>query len=299
MEPLGERPVWSMSDSELLPLIDQVDAAVTQLLTYRLQLIARVDEIGLASEFGARDTAELLAMRHRIDRRDAHRDVKLSRSLPKYDAVSTALTDRTQPLRPAQAAAIVTALERVSSRVAVEDLEVAEQQLVNLAAHLSPGELAAAARQICDLLDSDGPEPDENAAYARESLTLVEAENGVKFRGYLANENAELLRARIHAAARPHKTIDGELDPRSREKRQADALTTTLTIAAAAAETGFKPPTAATRPTNAAPDTHTPPPPRPPNPPASPPRRLPAPPPLPPPPIPAPRPPTPAPRTPR
>ncbi|WUJ68509.1 HNH endonuclease [Kribbella soli] len=256
MELLGERPVWSMSDSELLPTIDQVEAAVTRLLTYRLLLIARVDEVGLASELGARDTAELLAMRHRIDRRDAHRDVKLSGSLAKYDAVSTALADETRPLRPAQASAIVTALERVRSRVAVEDLEVAEEQLVNLAGHLSPGDLAKAARQICDLLDSDGPEPDENAAYARESLTLVEADNGVKFRGYLANENAELLRSRIHAAARPHKTVDGELDPRSREKRQADALTATLTIAAAATETGYKPPTPATHPTNANPASH-------------------------------------------
>ncbi len=233
-----------MSDSELLSTLDQVDAAVARLLTYRLQLIARVDETGLAEELGARDTAELLAMRHRIDRREAHRDLKLARSLPKYGAVATALTDETRPLRPAQASPIVTALERVSSRVAVEDLDVAEEQLVNLAGHLSPGELAKAAKQICDLLDADGPEPNETAAYARESLTLIDSENGVKFRGYLANENAELLRSRIHAAARPHKTVDGELDPRSREKRQADALTATLTIAAAATDTGFKPPTA-------------------------------------------------------
>ncbi|MEV5968312.1 DUF222 domain-containing protein, partial [Kribbella sp. NPDC051952] len=223
MEQLGERPVWSMSDSELLPTIDQVDAAVAQLLTYRLQLVARTDEIGLAQELGARDTAELLAMRHRIDRRDAYRDVKLARALSRYETVSTALTDEVRPLRPAQAGAIVTALERVKSRVPVEDLEVAEEQLVNLAEHLSPGELAKTAKDICDLLDADGPEPAENAAYERESLTLIEAEHGVKFRGYLANENAELLRSRIHAGARPHKTVDGELDPRSREKRQADA----------------------------------------------------------------------------
>ncbi|MBP2356726.1 5-methylcytosine-specific restriction protein A [Kribbella aluminosa] len=243
MELLGERPVWSLSDGELLPTLDQVDAAVTWLLTYRLQLIGRVDEGGLAEELGARDTSELLAMRHCIDRREANRDLKLARTLPKYDAVSTALTDDVRPLRPAQAGVIVRALERVRSRVPVEDLDVAAEQLVNLAGQLSPGELATAATQICDLLDSDGPEPDEKAACERESLTLVEAENGVKFRGYLANENAELLRSRIHAAARPHKTVDGELDPRSREKRQADALTSTLAIAAAATDSGFKPPT--------------------------------------------------------
>jgi hypothetical protein len=251
MEQLGERPVWSMGDSELLPAIDQVELAVAQLLTYRLQLVARTDEVGLAQELGARDCAELLAMRHRIDRREAYRDVKLARALPRYEMVASALTDDAQQLRPAQAGAIVTALERVGSRVPVEDLEVAEEQLVNLAEHLSPGGLGKAAREICDLLDSDGPEPDENAAYARESLTLIEAEHGVKFRGYLANENAELLRSRIHAAARPHKTVDGELDPRSREKRQADALTSTLTIAAAAADSGIK-----TSAANLAPPSH-------------------------------------------
>ncbi len=134
----------------------------------------------------------------------------------------------------------MSALERVRSRVPVADLEVAEEQLVQLAAHLSPGELRKAGKQICDLLDSDGPEPDEQKASARESLTLTNADNGVKFRGYLANENAELLRALIHAGARPHKTVDGELDPRPRDKRQADALSTALTIAAAATDAGHK-----------------------------------------------------------
>jgi 5-methylcytosine-specific restriction protein A len=144
-------------------------------------------------------------------------------------------------LRPVQAAVIVSALERVRSRVPVEDLDVAEAQLVKLAGHLSPGELRKAAKDICDLLDSDGPQPDEDKAYARESLVLANGDNGVKFRGFLANENAELLRALIHAGARPHKTVDGELDPRPRDKRQADALTTVLTIAAAATDTGFTP----------------------------------------------------------
>ncbi|WP_134118418.1 HNH endonuclease signature motif containing protein [Kribbella kalugense] len=150
-------------------------------------------------------------------------------------------------LRTAQAGVIVSALERVRSRVPVEDLDVAEQQLVTLAGRLSPAELRTAAKQICDLLDSDGPEPDENKAYERESLTLANAENGVKFRGYLANENAELLRSLTFTGARPHKTATGDPDPRPRDKRQADALTTALTIAAAATDAAFTPrPTART-----------------------------------------------------
>src|SRR5207247_1416911 len=84
-------------------------------------------------------------------------------------------------------------------------------------------------------------EPDEHKAYARESLNLSTAEHGVKFTGFLANENAELFRTLIHTGARPHKTVTGDLDPRPRDKRQADALTAALTIAAAATDTAFRP----------------------------------------------------------
>jgi len=145
-------------------------------------------------------------------------------------------------LRPAQAQVIIGALEKLPDTVPVADIDVAERELVKLARHLNPVELRKTAKHVCDLLDTDGPEPAEDKAYDREALWLRNADNGVKFGGYLANENAELLRAMIHAGAKPHKTIDGELDPRSRDKRQADALTTVLnTAAAAAASDGFVP----------------------------------------------------------
>ncbi|HEY3556319.1 MAG TPA: DUF222 domain-containing protein [Kribbella sp.] len=249
MDVLGGRSVVALGDHELLPVLDDLDAEIIQLEALRLQVVARIEESGYAKELGARDTVDLLAFRHRRDRADVWREVRLARALPKYAAVDAALADGidlpaeegavrvVRPMRTAHAAAIVSELERVRSRVPVENLDTAEEQLVSLAAHLAPKELRAAAKQICDLLDSDGPEPEELKAYARETLTLTAAENGVKFRGFLANEDAELLRAVIHAGARPHKTSDGELDPRSREKRQADALTTALTLAAKAWDT--------------------------------------------------------------
>ncbi len=297
MELLGERPVWSMSGSEMLSTLDALDAELARFQTYRLQVIAGLEDIGYAKEIGAHDTARLLTFRHRIDSTEAHRDVRLARALPKYTTVSAASPtpppplrrlrglpdtmpapspdpsaeqppaaaaagapggDATagRPLRPAQAQAIVWALDRVATRVTPDNLAVAEEQLVGLAAHLSPAQLRKAGKQIGDLLDSDGPEPDEHKAYARESLTLANAENGVKFRGFLANENAELFRSLIHAGARPHKTIDGEPDPRPREKRQADALTTALTITATTTESGQTPSTPTTPTTTPAePDT--------------------------------------------
>ncbi|MBB5977858.1 HNH endonuclease signature motif containing protein [Kribbella solani] len=285
MDVLGGRSVVALGNHELLPVLDELDAEIIRLQGLRLQVVARMEDTGYAQELGARDTVDLLAFRHRRDRSEVWRDVRLARALPRYAAVDAALADGIEigstqagdsdgieggstqvgdsdgieggstqvgdsdgteggstqvgdsdgtfrAMQTAHAAAIVSELERVRTRVPVEDLDVAENQLVLLAAHLAPGELRAAAKQLCNLLDSDGPEPEEQRAYDRESLTLTTADNGVKFKGYLANENAELLRAVIHAGARPHKTADGELDPRARDKRQADALSTALTVAA-------------------------------------------------------------------
>ncbi|MEU8223520.1 DUF222 domain-containing protein [Kribbella sp. NPDC048915] len=290
MELLGERPAWSMSGGELLSTLDALEAEIARLESYRLRVIDAVETTGYATELGARDTAELIRFRYRLDSSTAHATVRLARALSKYPAVSAGLDETIhgaptdadsagetdQPadesddaeesssgigwsLRPAQAAAIVSALDRVPTHVPVADRDAAEQQLVKLAAHLSPGELRSAGRKVRDILDTDGPEPEEHKAYERESLILTNADRGVKFRGYLANENAELLRSLIHAGARPHKTIDGEHDPRSREKRQADALTNTLNVAAAAYDANLptsKPP--ANLPTSKPPATQSP-----------------------------------------
>ncbi|MEV6267698.1 DUF222 domain-containing protein [Kribbella sp. NPDC051936] len=286
MELLGERPAWSMSGGELLSTLDTLEAELARLEAYRLSVVAAIESTGYAQELGARDTAELLRFRYRLDPPAARRTLRLTQTAPHYPAVAAALDRTASPapattadlpdsgpadaepgdgvpddsgsgdggsgdgagdgwlLRPAQAAAIVFGLDRVRSRVPVQHLDAAAEQLVGLAGHLSPGELRTAAKEIADLLDSDGPEPEEHKAYARESLTLSAADNGVKFKGFLANENAELLRAVVHAGARPHKTVDGEHDPRPRDKRQADALSGALGIAAAAWDTAGR-----TRPT--------------------------------------------------
>ncbi|WP_427892640.1 DUF222 domain-containing protein [Kribbella sp. GL6] len=244
MDILGGRTVVAISNHEVLPALDEVRAEIVRLRSVELQLIARCEADGLPEEVGARDTVELLTLRHRRDRTEVWRDVRLARALPKYQAVNTALTDgvvsadgTVHQLQTGHAAAIITELERVRDRVPVETLDVTEQQLVGLVPTHTPQELRAAAKHLCDRIDADGPEPDEHKAYARESLTLSTAENGVKIRGYLANENAELLRAIVHAGARPHKTVDGEHDPRPRDKRQADALTAALTVASNAWDT--------------------------------------------------------------
>ncbi|MFB6720919.1 DUF222 domain-containing protein [Kribbella sp. NPDC056345] len=267
MEALDERPVWSMSGSEKLAELDGLDAEFARLQTRWLELVGSLDETGYAEELGARDVVELLTRRYRLDRAQVSRDRRLARALPKYAAVAGGLADgielpppdpdstedvaagddvAVRLMRSEQAWAIVSELERIRSRVPVEVLDVAEAELVKLAARLPLAELRKSAREICDVVDVDGPEPDESKAYERESLTLVNAPQGVKFRGYLANENAEALRSAVVTGARPHKTPNGDPDPRPREKRQADALSAALAIAAAATDAGLPRPPAPT-----------------------------------------------------
>ncbi|HWD82228.1 MAG TPA: DUF222 domain-containing protein [Kribbella sp.] len=238
MELLDMRPAWSMSGAEMLTALDQLQAERTRIDARRLELLAAYEAIGHAKDLGARDTVQLLSVRHQLDPVDVRRDLKLATALPKYPTVASALTgssdhSSSQHLNLAQAEAIVSALEKVpaTARVPAEDLQVAEDEMVTAAQLLSPADLRVLGREVRERLDTDGRRPDDDVS-TREAFWLKNADSGVTFGGYLADENAELLRTLIFAGAKPHKTTEGKCDPRPRSKRQADAFTAILTAAA-------------------------------------------------------------------
>ena len=240
-----------MSGGEMVSALDATYAEIARLKTYALHLTGGLETIGYAKEIGAGSTARFLTVRYRIDPTEARREVNLANALPKYPAVAAALPDLNPDhapehtgdedgeddagsrvlVHPAQAEAIVSALDKLPATVPVEDLAVAEREMVELARTHGPLDLRKAGVQIRNRLDTDGPEPAEQKAYDRETLKLKAADNGVAFTGFLANENAELFRTLIHTHAKPRKTVDGALDPRTRDKRQADALITVLNAA--------------------------------------------------------------------
>jgi hypothetical protein len=235
MAQCDDRPVWSMSGSEMLAALDLLQADITRSQTRRLELLAAIEANGYAAEIGARDTVELIAVRHRLDAVEVRRDLRLATAMPKYPDVQAALTSPTAMLHPGQAEVIVTTLERIppTAMVPVDDLRVAEQQMVKAAEVLSPGDLRKLGKRVRDTLDTDGLEPAEDRALAAETLSLKPGDHGVEFRGYLAGAQAELFQTLIFAGAKPHLAPDGERDPRSSGKRRADALTSILHAAAA------------------------------------------------------------------
>jgi uncharacterized protein DUF222/HNH endonuclease len=242
---MDDRAVAMMSGEELLSASDSLVDAIEELLARHLQVVQRLDEMKYPQEIGAHDTARLLEKRYRLDPTEARRRVRLATALPKYPAVAAALPTPGKPiaddavlLSSAQAEAIVFALEKIpkSANVPVEELDAAAAQMVVAARHMNPGELRRLGVQVRNILDTDGPEPREEAARAREEVWVKKAEDGVKFGGYLAGENAEKLQTVLQAGAKPHKTEDGDPDPWSRGKRQADALVDALDIALASGD---------------------------------------------------------------
>ncbi|MFI5736370.1 DUF222 domain-containing protein [Kribbella sp. NPDC051587] len=237
MENLAMAPVWSQSGSELLTTLDNLYAAKSLIETYILQATGRLDEMGTAQEFGARDTVELVAQRYRLDPAVVRKDLKFSGALGKYSAVTEALPDPTDPahpavLDPALAKVIVTTLEKAPASVPVDVLEVAEEQMVDVARISNPRELAKFGQEVLARLDTDGAEPAEDAALAKETFRLRQVDGGVKFSGFVAGASGELLLTQIHTGAKPHKTIDGERDPRPLDVRQADSFKGVLDAAA-------------------------------------------------------------------
>ncbi len=301
------RPAYLLSGEEAVATLDALRAEIAFLETYHLQVLARLDETGHTKEATGQPTAVFVASRHRRNRPEVQRELKLAAALHRYPAVTAALPDPYAPpgpdpvvqyidaiadaetdsdagnalggtcaeiacnaatdadlvpadhqapdgagvdgdavsgaelpvlLLPEQAEAIVAALEAVPSAamVPVEDLQAAEHQMVEAARNLSSWDLKKLGQRVRDVLDTDGPEPAEDAARGREALRITTAEHGIKISGFFAAENAELFRTSVEAGAKPRPTLDGERDPRSLEKRQADALSEALAIAAGAGE---------------------------------------------------------------
>ena len=88
METTQLLPPSRLGDSALLSTLDSVDAALSALTAYRLQLVADLDQRGLATEHGARDTIEFLSLRHHRNRREIRRDLNTADALRKYAAVT-------------------------------------------------------------------------------------------------------------------------------------------------------------------------------------------------------------------
>ena len=183
------RPGWSLSGEEVLAELDVLHDAQTRLAARRFELLRRLDELGHAKDIGARDTAELISLRYRLNRQAVRRDLRVAHALDRYRIVASRLpgADRDDPFRrgvddevivpfderqrsqvretvlnPDQAAAITEILGQAPSGARPEDMAVAEVELVIAARTLLPAELRRLGTGVLNALDPDGPAPTDD-----------------------------------------------------------------------------------------------------------------------------------------
>jgi Domain of unknown function (DUF222) len=91
------RPGWALSGAEILAELDALHDAQTRLAARRLELLRYLDDVGHARDLGARDTVELLALRHRLDPQAVRRDLKTAHALTRYRVVAAQLPGSLTP----------------------------------------------------------------------------------------------------------------------------------------------------------------------------------------------------------
>ncbi|WP_188510074.1 HNH endonuclease signature motif containing protein [Conyzicola nivalis] len=262
---LATVPAAAATDDDLVAFAVELERAGRFVDALRTRAAAELDERsssrldGLSDRYGFRTGAQLLEFLTRVSPAEAARRVRLGRA-----TISTAslVGDELPPKHPRVAAAlqrgeigvdsaniIIRCLDQASPHASVEDLEVAEAELVDAAAHDGADLIAVQARAWREALDADGAEPrDERIQRLRSFRIGRENENGLTpFSGAADPYFAGLLRTALNNANRPGveprflsetdrqtglsivesdegEVIEGVTDPRTRDQRNYDVL---------------------------------------------------------------------------
>jgi hypothetical protein len=139
-------------DPAFLPMRDKERALVAvqrelaRLEGLRLELLASADDV--ADEHAARSAGTWLAMETRSGARQGARDQRLADRLARWTDVRTALRDGL--VNPAQAEAIVAALDELPDDLDAELVDKASAQLLSDAGHFGPRDLRVLGRRVLE-----------------------------------------------------------------------------------------------------------------------------------------------------
>ncbi|MGA9374896.1 MAG: HNH endonuclease signature motif containing protein [Mycobacterium sp.] len=166
--------------AELLAIESQLENLARRIPAAEHHVLAALRTRTSPSEIGARTWADVLSLRLLISSRDAQRRVREADVL----GPRTALTGQPlDPIHPATAAAqsrgeitaehvriILSTIEQLPAGVDAATRGDAEALLAAIAAEQAPEALRKAARHLLDVIDPDGPEPEDEAAERRAAM---------------------------------------------------------------------------------------------------------------------------------
>jgi hypothetical protein len=165
--------------------------------------------------------------------------VRLAADVAAEPAARTALA--TGEVSPEHAQVIVRTLGGLPASVPSDVRGRAEALLLEWAHTFDAEAMSRLARRLQSRIADEWAARDELAdaedrAYAKRGLWLSEMGDGFVLRADLDHEVGAGLQAMIAACSRPHRTSNGERDPRSAPQRRADGLEHILRLAAASGQ---------------------------------------------------------------
>lgn len=219
----------SLADQQLIELLAAARDAVQHALAIELAAVRELDnrsdpslgDGSLAAKLGHRTVVDAVEYATRSTRAGALRLVKASRSLRKLPVVEEAVARGAVTLD--QAEVICSKLAPTLRVASPGDVAAAEEQLCDLAETLPADALRDAAEVWAHALDPDGIEPAEDLAMQKRFLTIGVVRNGVaKVSGLLPTEHAATVRAVLDAYANPKSSRGVFFTPSEPERNGAE-----------------------------------------------------------------------------
>jgi hypothetical protein len=224
---LAAANLWSMSEHELLEVRVDAEATRGRLESVVLGMTREIDGRGAALRAGASSTAGWLRGVCRQRPAIAHNEVRLAAELDRdLPALAAAVAAGQVPYESARV--IAATMRDLPAAVDTATRARGEAFLVEQARRYDAAAVQTLGRHLLDRLD-----PTRGSELEREEARRDEAEaftvthdmhGGRRVTGRLTPEHGATLDAALQVLAAPRPGPDGEPDPRSPEKRRADAL---------------------------------------------------------------------------
>jgi hypothetical protein len=224
----------AVSSGELTAALRKLEVSAARHSTVQRHLVADIDQRGLAAEYCAGTTGNLLRDLLLITSADAGarvaqaRDFAPRRSLtgeplePVIPLVAEAVDSGVLSL--AHAKVIAKLLTELPATVEREFGTVVQEVLIKQSAHLNPTQLAQVAIRLRDTLDPDGKHSTEQDHQRRRQFSLlIHADGSSKPSGHFTAELTTALRPVIDSLSAPRNT-DDQRDERTGGQRRHDAL---------------------------------------------------------------------------
>ena len=210
LDEIADASLWSMGTEETGAALTEATRAAVRLAELETRLATHAAAVGVPEAVGATSVANWWAHQTRMTHTEAHRKTHLAAGLERHPAVHDAL--KTGEVLPAQAAAIIKAVEDLPDHGDPALRDDAERHLIGQAAHFDAKALINLGKGLLHVIDPEAAdaheakllEAEERATTAKTRLTMREDPDGI-LRGTFALPGAQgqMFKKQLLAIAAP------------------------------------------------------------------------------------------------